>query len=270
MQQLTRSLLRGLSVLEAMAEIGDPVGPGKLAEVTGLDKATISRLLATFTHAGYVVAEPGTGQSRLTSRVLRLSRGFLENVDLRTLARPHLAALRDTVNETAHLGVLDGTRVVYIDKLESLNSVRLVSAVGQTMPVHTTALGKAMLATLPEQQRARFLGALDPAGEPSTAGSARTALLEELRVTAERGWSIDAAENEPNVVCVGAAIVDRGGSVVGAISISGPQFRMEDRLDELGVLCRTTAGSIAADVPAGALPPAIAVRAGDGDEARPA
>jgi DNA-binding IclR family transcriptional regulator len=255
--QLTRSLLRGLSVLEAMAEAAVPVGPAKLAELTRLDKATVSRLLATFAHAGYVVRDPETGRSRLTSRVLRLSRGFLEQSDLRTLARPHLSALREAVNETAHLGVIDGERVVYIDKLESGNSVRLVSAVGQTMPVHTTALGKAMLAALSDEDRTRFVDRLDLHAVTPTTVTERTALLEELRRTAERGWSLDDAENEPNVLCVGAAIVDADGHVVGAISISGPTFRMESRRDELGERCRRTADRIAAEVPGGELPPVV-------------
>lgn len=255
--QLTRSLLRGLAVLEAMAEASVPVGPAKLAEFTGLDKATVSRLLATFAHAGYVVRDPETGRSRLTGRVLRLSRGFLEQSDLRTLAGPHLSGLRDAVNETAHLGVIDGEQVVYIDKLESDSSVRLVSAVGQTMPVHTTALGKAMLAALGEEDRARFIARLDLASVTSSTMTDHTALLDELRRTAERGWSLDDAENEPNVFCVGAAIVDGGGHVVGAISVSGPKFRMEPRRDELGDLCRRTADRIAADVPGGELVPVV-------------
>jgi DNA-binding IclR family transcriptional regulator len=251
--QLNRSLQRGLAVLEAVADSSGPVGPTRITELTDLDKATVSRLLATFEHAGYVIRDAETGRARLTSRVLRLSRGYLEHCDLRTLAHPHLGELRDASNETAHLGVLTGDRVVYIDKMESSNSVRLVSAVGQTMPVHTTALGKAMVAALEEQVRAPFLEQLDLCEATPATMTDQATLLEELDRTAQRGWSIDAAENEPNVLCIGAAILDGDGSVVGAVSVSGPQFRMEPRIDELGELCRSTADRIAAEVPTGEL-----------------
>lgn len=262
--QVTKSLLRGMAVLEAMAQVGDPIGPAKLGELVGLDKATVSRLLATFAHAGYVVHDHDTGRSRLTSRVLRLSRGFLEHFDLRTLSRPHLTALRDATGETVHFGQLDGERVVYIDKLESTSSIRLVSAVGQTMPVHTTALGKAMLAASSEEDRIRFVDRLDLRPVTSSSFTDATTLLADLERTAERGWAVDAGENEANVLCVGAAIVDGNGQVLGAISVSGPHFRMEHRLDEVGARCRDAADRIRADVVGSELPPAHASFDGEG------
>lgn len=249
----TRTLMRGLEVLEVLASSSEPMGPTRIGEVTGLDKATIGRLLFTLCEAGYARQE-GNGSYRLTGRILRLASGIALAPELRELARPRLVALRDATGETVHLGVREGDHVVYIDKIEGTHPVRLVSAIGQTMPPHTTALGKAALAAMDMDEREHVITGLELVRRTERSIGTLDELRLELDRTRERGYSVDDRENEEHVVCVGAAVVGADLQVMGMISVSGPSYRVSERVEELGEMCRSTAAAISAEFAGGAIP----------------
>jgi DNA-binding IclR family transcriptional regulator len=243
----TRTLIRGLEVLEVLASSPEPMGPTRIGEATGLDKATIGRLLYTLCEAGYARQE-GNGSYRLTGRILRLASSVALAPELRELARPHLIALRDATDETVHLGVREGDHVVYIDKIDGTHPVRLVSAIGQTMPLHTTALGKAALAAMDPTEREHLIENLELTRRTARSIVTVGQLRQELDRARERGYSVDDRENEDHVVCVGAAIVDPDRQAVGLISVSGPSYRVSERIETLGSLCRATATAISAEL----------------------
>ncbi len=250
---VTGTLSRGLDVLEALARADqDGFGPSALGRQVDLDKATVLRILRTLIEAGYVTQDETTRRYRLTGRILWLAHRATVRLDLRSVARPHLTALRDELGETVHLGVLDDLRVVYVDKLEADNSIQLVSAIGQTMPLHSTSLGKAMLAAQPDEEREWTYARMD--FSPRTDRTIRevTTFREEIERTRLRGYSTDDRENEPFGACVGAAIVRADGRPVGAISVSGPDFRIRDRLPYFGERVRAVAAAIARELGADA------------------
>jgi DNA-binding IclR family transcriptional regulator len=224
------------------------LGPSAIAESVGLDKATVSRILQTLVGAGYAAQEPATRRYRPTTKILRLARGVSARLDLLGVARPHLRALRDQLNETVHLGVLEDLRVVYLDKLESTNSIQLVSAVGQTMPLHSTSLGKAMLAALPDTELEALLGRLDFAPRTERTITDRTAFCEEIARVRQRGYATDDRENEPLGACVAAAIIGPDAKPLGAISVAGPHFRIRDHFSTFGEGARLTAQAIAREL----------------------
>ena len=243
---MTRTLIRGLSILEALAaadELG--LGPSAIAAAVDLDKATVTRLLRTLIETGYVVQDPVSRRYRLTGKILRLAHGLARSLDLQRVARPHLKALRDRLRETVHLGVMEDLSVYYVDKLEADNSIQLVTAVGRTMPLHSTALGKALLAALPEEEREATYRRIDFAPQTDRTIVELAAFREEIRRTQVRGYAIDDRENEPHGACVAAAIVAVGGRPAGAMSVSGPHFRIQEHLDEFGEQVRATAAQIA-------------------------
>lgn len=264
----TRTLSRGLDVLEALAaadELG--LGPSAIAEKVSLDKATVTRLLRTLVETGYVAQDEVSRRYRLTGKILRLSHGVTAQLDLQRVARPHLKRLREDVGETVHLGVREGLEVFYVDKLVSDNSIQLVSEVGQTMPLHTTSLGKAILAALPEADREALYGQMDFA--PRTARTIRSVerFREEIARTQARGYAIDDRENEDFGSCVAVAIVGADGRPVGAISISGPDFRVRDHFEPFGQRAREAALAIARELGAEMAMPIASAR---GDAAAPA
>lgn len=236
----TGTLLRGLHLLEVLAD-GCDGSVTELAARTGLDKGTASRVLTTLRTAGYVRQDPGTRRYRLSGRILRLARGYANDLDLRSVAHPHLSRLRDQVDETVHLAVREDARVIYIDRLEATRSLRLASAIGHTEPMPTTALGRAILSRIPVAQRATTVRQLT-GGEPD--GISAQQLTAELDRAARQGYAVDHEENQEQVTCVAAGIVDAVGYPIAAISCSGPSFRMTDRIEDIGALCRVTAESI--------------------------
>jgi IclR family transcriptional regulator, KDG regulon repressor len=252
---VTRALARGLNVLEALAAAdADGLGPTAIAATVDLDKATVARLLQTLVTTGYVTKDPVTRRCHLTAKILRVAQGVSARLDLLSSVRPHLRRLRDELNETVHLGVMEDLRVVYLDKLESTNSIQLVSAVGQTMPLHSTSLGKALLAALPDTELEETLARIDFAPRTERTICDMAGLRAEIKRTRQRGYATDDRENEPLGACVAAAIIGANGRPVGAISVAGPHFRIRDHFEPFGQRVRATAAAIALELGGTGLP----------------
>jgi DNA-binding IclR family transcriptional regulator len=241
--------MRGLNVVEALSDAdAGGMGPSAVSEVVGLDKATVSRLLHTLAEVGWVRQDPETRRYRLTGKILHLASNTRHHLDLRTAAAPYLRELRDELGETVHLGVMENLSVFYVDKLESPNSIQLVSSVGQIMPLHSTSLGKAILAALSEDEREGKIARMDLAPRTDRTITTRAAFRREIALTQARGYAIDDRENEPLGACIAAAIIGPDNRPVGAISASGPHYRMRGRLEEYGELVRAAAAKVAMEL----------------------
>ena len=246
---MSRALSRGLAVVEALAAADENgLGPTAIAATVDIDKATATRILRTLISAGYATQDETTRRYRLTGKILRLAHDVTPHLDLRTVARPHLRRLSDTLNETIHLGIMQGLHIVYLDKLESPDSVQIESALGQSAPIHSTSLGKAIMAGLPDGDLAAILSQLDfqPGTEHTITSPAD--LLAEIERTRQRGFSTDDRENELGGPGVAAAILEAGGRPVGAVGITGPDFRIRDRFDRLGRAAKNTAQAISREL----------------------
>jgi len=244
----TRTLARGFAVLEAlsMGDADDGTRLSDLAAVVGFDKATTTRLVRTLCDIGYAYQDEATKRYKLTGRILALASRFEESLNLPKRAEPFLAALRDAVDETVHLGIRQGDRVVHIAKLETSQQVKISSGVGLSNPLHSTALGKAIMSAMSEVDRNGLIDDLDLTSSTRNTITDRAALRSEVMRTEERGYSIDDRENEETISCVGAPVVNSAGQVVAAISISGPAFRIEPRVEELAGQCHGTAVELGA------------------------
>lgn len=243
----TKSLDRALAVLLEIAQRG---GRGmtlsECAGVLGYSKPTTHRILQTLMRRGFLRLDEERGTFTLGVTNLRLGTRFLESLDLRREALPTLRALAESTGETAHLGHLSGTDVVYIEKVESSHAVRMYSRVGDTMPAYTTGVGKAILAFLDDAELDRHLPA-ELMRRAANTITDRAAVREELRRTRDRGFSLDDIENEEGIRCAGAPVFDHGGRVQAAISVAGPATRMTvERLNELGPLVRAHADALSA------------------------
>ncbi len=238
----SQTLERALGVLLKIGEASD--SGLTLAECSAeLDhsKATTHRILHTLTQLGFLRFDPERGVYQLGVRNLVLGMDFLAELDIRREALPLLRELASSTGETVHLGVLAGTQVVYIEKVESSQAVGMYSRVGHTMPAYCTGIGKAILAFLELDQ---LEGALPPrlvARTPSTI-TRRTDLREDLERIRERGYSTDDIENEEGIRCVGAPVFDHSGEVSAGLSVAGPAWRLApDTFEEFGAMARSTA-----------------------------
>jgi len=218
------SLAKGVRLLDELGQLNRPVGLTELSRTAGLAKSTTHRLLSSLVAAGLVSQQPD-GRYALGLRLFELGSRAGAALDVRSVARPQLERLRDTTGETAHLGVLLGDEVVYIEKVESEFAVRMSSRVGGRNPLHCTALGKCLLATGSEALSERVLS------RPLMARTPRThvdpdRLRQELSAVRARGWALDDEESDEGLRCIGASVRGAEGTTIAAVSISGPSTRV--------------------------------------------
>jgi IclR family acetate operon transcriptional repressor len=226
---VTRSVERALSILQLFALGEAEIGLSEISGRVALHQSTVFRLLATLSAAGFTEQSPLTGRYRLGLSALTLGQAFLRHSDLRQIAEPALALLRDHSGETVHLATLDGTQVVYLEKLPGLHPIGLMSSrVGDRAPAHCTGLGKALLAHQPEAALREAYRSGLTGYTPQTITRIGT-LLTEMENIRQTGFAIDDEEHEPGVVCIAASVSDSQ-RVVAAISVSGPSERIREKI----------------------------------------
>ncbi|KPI05837.1 transcriptional regulator, IclR family [Actinobacteria bacterium OK074] len=241
------SLRRALGILMHLAEDrGHPQGVtlSDLATGLGLSKSTVLRLVAPLRDTRLVDQDPETGRYRLGPQNALLGHAYLERLDTRRTASPVLHRLAGDSGETVHLVTFDALEIVYVDKVESPQAVRMHSRVGSRLPAYCTATGKVFLAHATDDAVSRAIAAGLPARTPATITSPER-LRAELDLIRRRGYAVDDVENEDDIRCVAAPVHDHTGSVTVAISVSGPATRVtRDRVPELGALVMTAAATI--------------------------
>ncbi len=245
----TRTLVRGIRIIETLSEHHEGMRLTDLADAVDLDKATVTRLLGTLESVGYVAKDDGGPIFRLTAKILHLAEGVAAQLDIRYLARPHLRRLCAEVGEIVHLGVLEGEHIVYIEKLEPPDQkFRLVTAVGQTMPINSTALGKAIVSRMTPPDRDRLVQGLKwEQRTPNTITSPK-AFKAAVESALRSGYAVDDEENLEGAMCVAAAVVGPDGRPVAAVSISSIRFRIESRIEDLGASVNVTATRISREL----------------------
>ncbi len=244
--ETVQTVLRALALLEAVAEGKSDLE--SLSASAGLSRSTTHRLLTTLVQGGYLrhAARPRAGYS-LGPKLIELGFRAHAGLHLPSLARPYLEQLAEDSRETVHLGVLDGAMVVYIDKVPGKRELQMASQIGARVPAQSTALGKALVSTLPREDWLRSF----------TPGLWRTAhtitdparFVEEIDRAARQGYALDLEENEPGIRCIAAPIRDAAGQGVAAVSLSSAVLYLTDeRLQELIPLVQATARQISREL----------------------
>jgi IclR family acetate operon transcriptional repressor len=222
-----QSVDRALFLLETIAEAGGEATLTELSTRTDLNISTCHHLLATLIKRGFAAKVPGRRLYALGARILYLGHAYLQ-VDLPRRAHPYMENINLTTGETVHLAALQGDAVVTLAVREARHPVRVSTGkIGKQEAPHATATGRAILAWLPENEMGRILSEGLKRYTDKTITEI-PALLESLRIVRRNGYAIDDEEFLPGVICVGAAIRDQAGAVIGAISASTPTMRASD------------------------------------------
>jgi IclR family acetate operon transcriptional repressor len=222
-----QSVDRALYLLETIAEAGGEATLTDLATRTGLNISTCHHLLATLIQRGFAAKVPGRRLYALGPRILYLGHTCLQ-VDLPRRAQRYLEAINRATGETVHLAALQGDAVITLAVREALHAVRVdTGKIGKLEAPHATSIGKAILAWLPEDEMRRILAHGMKRFTHNTI-TEFPALVESLRVVRRNGYAVDHEEFLPGVICVGAAIRDQAGTVIGAISASTPTMRASE------------------------------------------
>jgi len=215
-----------LAILEILSAGGPDLSLGEISDRLKLHKSTAHRLIMVLERHKLIERNSVNGRYRLGLKLFELGTRAVSRLDLRERSRPFLERLVLETGETVHLCILDNTEVVYLDKVEPERSVRMASSVGRRNPAYCTAVGKAMLAYLPDTM---VENVARKHGLKAMTANTITSLLElktELATIRDQGYSIDNEEIEEGVRCVGCVVRDFSGGPVAAISVSGPAFRL--------------------------------------------
>jgi DNA-binding IclR family transcriptional regulator len=227
-----QSVDRALSLLFAIAENpGTAFSLDSLSGIIGIDRSSVFRLLSTLMKRGLVSQDRDRKSYRLGYGIYGLASALHEQLGIAELSSPVLRRLARTTKENAHLAVLSGSRAVFIDRERAAKTIAANTNIGDSEDLHCTAVGKCLVCALDRDSLAHILGegALARFTERSIVDPGK--LAAELSLVRERGYATDFEENEENVTCVAAPILDFAGRVEAAIGISGPSGRMSERLE---------------------------------------
>jgi DNA-binding IclR family transcriptional regulator len=244
--QFDRTLVKGMRLLEILAESQQPRGITDLASATGLLKSNVHRILQTLVELRYVRREAETGRYSCTMRLWEYGELVADRLDVRSLARPLLEKLaRDTL-ETVHLAILDGLDVIYIDKLDSPQQIPAYSRIGGRAPAHAVATGKALLAfAAPETLERLYNCDLQRFSKMTiTSGKRLAAEFANIRKT---GLALNSGEWREGVNGIAAPLLDHRNRAVAAIGVTCPGVRVSQAsVKLLGPHVRSAAQEISA------------------------
>lgn len=226
-----KSAERALAILELLTTRERPMPFGQIASSLGYPKSSLHQLLRTLIDRGWVEIHPDTGQYALGIRTWEAGHAYLRAVDLSTRAKPYMQAVRDEIDETVQLAILDGRYNVYIAKVDGMQNLAMVSAVGRRIEAHATGLGKALLSGLTDAEVvALFRGVKLEHFTPTTVTDLSD-LIVELAEVRNRGYAIDNEEHTIGVRCVAAPLRNQDGSVIAAMSVSVPTVRWSKQVE---------------------------------------
>lgn len=255
-RNLVGAVLKSVSLVEAFLGGPHELSLGELARRTGYPGPTVHRLLATLEHAGWVT-RTNAGGYRLSLHMTEIARHVLSGVDLRQQALGPLQELTQRTGETAYLVVREADHAVCIERVESINMVRIMSwDVGSVLPLYAGGAPLALLAFTAPEERARLLraGPLEPPlGRPVTPEEVE----QRLASFREQGYSISSEETIAGITSIGAPVFGNDGSLVAAVSVGGLSSTMTDeRLPQLARAVHETGEAISRRIGmTGAYPP---------------
>jgi IclR family acetate operon transcriptional repressor len=248
-RSIAKTVEKALRIIEIFRNASRDLGITELARLVRINSSTVQRLVNTLAEHGYLQQNPADSAYRLGTKFLEISHVVLQRIDLRAIARPVLEALRDQTGETVHMMVLNGDMGVYVLAVESRQSSRVVSPVGSRDDLHSSAVGKALLAFLPEPQVDAVIAQHGLRRKTQRTITEPGEFKRHLGAIRALGYTIDDEEGEEGTRCVGAPIFDHTGRVVASISVAGPAQRMgRRRIRQLGPLVIRAARSISEQI----------------------
>lgn len=240
-----KSAERVVHVLELLAARPQGLGFGDICAALSLPKSSAHGLLSTLVAANFLRFDSSKRCYHVGVRVFEVGQTFVQGLDVAREAVPRLEALREDVNETAQLAILEGVENVYVAKVEAIHHLKLASDVGLRLPAHATALGKVLLSGLSDQEvKKRYKGRKLERFTDQTIQTVEELLIQ-IKQIRDVGFSLDEGEHTPGVYCTAVPVHDHRREVIAAMSVSVPMVRhsSEARLRILRALQRE-AGSL--------------------------
>lgn len=232
--QGAQSFARNMNVLQQIADAGTPPSRAELMQHCGLTRPTLYRIVASLEAEG-LIATTKDNRYTLGGRLVMLARKALAQNDIREIAGSPLMHLRDTTGETVHLAIRSGDDLIYIDKFESREVVRMASTIGTRVTFSSSGVGKAFLSALPVSEAESLIAKMSIHKITPFTTIDHSAMKDIVSQTRVAGFVCDNQENEIGIVCFGAAICEGTDRPVASVSVSVPLFRLHEDISRYSV-----------------------------------
>jgi len=217
---------KAIKVLSCVADSKTPVGITQLSKRLALSIGAVQRMTYTLSKLGYLRKATNNKEYILGFKAWALGLSIVSEIEVKNIAHPYLQDLSDKVGEIVSLGILEGTEMVYLDRIKTNHILNLNLNIGARLPAYSTSLGKAIVAFLPEIELAKILNIIDLKSLTRNTITNKKIFSEELRNIREKGFSINNAENDAGIRSVAAPVRDKSGRVIASINISVPSIRV--------------------------------------------
>ncbi|MFP7493074.1 IclR family transcriptional regulator [Terribacillus saccharophilus] len=221
-----QSLERALTILNTLSDYPDGLTITKLTKLVNLSKSTTHRLLATLVDMNYVAKDPESDNYKIGLQTLYIARSVLNNNNIVNVAKPFLKQLCTDINETIHLCIEDKGEIVYIDKIESNQTIRMYSRIGNRAPMYCTAVGKVLLSGMKSERMDEIASSTTFTPRTPRTITSEEELQSEINRVRQQGYALDNIENEEGIRCIAAPIYSHEHRIVASFSISGPSNRV--------------------------------------------
>src|SRR5438046_739127 len=219
---------RALSILEAAAQRREGLTNAEISRKLGIPKSSASYILRTLEKRSYLRREAETGRYRVGLKILSLGGDAQANLDIADVALPFMRSLVERIHLTVHLAVLDQSEAVYIEKVEAPGFFKVNTWVGRRMFLHSTSVGKCLLAWLPKQEVEALVKQQGLKKRTPKTITTMTRLFADLEHTKNEGYAVDDEENSLGARCLGAPVFDVAGNVVAALGASGTLTQVDE------------------------------------------
>lgn len=227
---IIQSVERALKILDLFDERNRELTITEISKRMNLHKSTVHSLLKTLKSQRYIAQNEENEKYLLGLKLFERGNMVVSHLDLRTVARKHLEWLSSTTNLTTHLVILDGQEGLYVDKVEGSGVTVIYSRIGRRVPIHTSAIGKSLVATKTDEELNRLLEGYQYTKQTEKSIRSKEEFLSEIEQARIAGYSMDNEENEPGIVCFAVPIKDYSSKVIAAVSMSMPASKLNDEI----------------------------------------
>lgn len=236
---------RALNILESVSQRPEGLTNSEISRRLAIPKSSASYILRTLERRGYLRRDAGHGRYKLGLKILSLGGDAQSNLDIADVALPFMRSLVERVHLTAHLAVLDQGEAVYIEKVEAPGFFKVNTWVGRRMYLHSTSVGKALLAWLPKHETEAIVRQQGMKKRTPKTITGVSRLLADLELVRDQGYALDDEENSTGARCLGAPILDPAGNVTAALGVSGTLTQVdEENLPKIAEALKETARRI--------------------------
>lgn len=215
-QYLVGTVQKAINILDLLANQELPAA--RIAAELKLNKSTIHRLLYTLENAGYIEKEPGSANYRIGLKIVELSTARLNDIEIKTEAKPYLLALVEQIRQPVHLGIYSDGNAVFIDKIDIASTMRIYSAIGKTIPIYCSAIGKALILDRSDEEILEILKRIGMKTFTPSTITDPAELIQQIHEARKTGFTVDMGEHEADVYCLAVPIFDYRGEIIAAIS----------------------------------------------------